>query len=92
MTLADLIKHHRAALGISQRTLAEHLGVTQSYITQLEGGSRKPKNHDFIIRLANALDVSTDTIYTCIERLPPDMETWTKAHIPTVRHLMEPTT
>ncbi len=40
--LAQLVKNRRQALGLTQYSLAEKLGVEASYIALIENGRRKP--------------------------------------------------
>ena len=37
-----MVKHRRQALGLTQRQLAEMLGVKGSHVAYLENGRRKP--------------------------------------------------
>ncbi len=45
---------------LSQKDLAERMGTKQSVISRFENMGRIP-NYDFIIRLANALDLNLKT-------------------------------
>ena len=47
----------RSARDISQGGLAERIGSTPQWISQLERGTRSPTVHT-LVKLANALDVS----------------------------------
>ena len=38
----DTVKRHREALGLTQRSLAERLGVESSHVAFIESGRRKP--------------------------------------------------
>ena len=53
--IADQVADRRAALGLSQRELAELTGTTQSAIARLEAGGRPPRI-DTLLRIADALD------------------------------------
>lgn len=57
---------YRKEKGITQRELAEKLGVTQPTITQYETGARKP---DIVTlkKLAKILDCTTDQLLEPIE-------------------------
>ncbi len=48
----------RAERGLKSKQLATRVGVTPSYITQLEKGRRDPPKQAFIARLAAALDLN----------------------------------
>jgi ribosome-binding protein aMBF1 (putative translation factor) len=53
--IADDVATRRAALGLSQRELAERTSTTQSAIARLERGGRPPRI-DTLLRIADALD------------------------------------
>jgi len=53
--IAGQVSSRRAALGMSQRELAELVGTTQSAIARLEAGGRPPRI-DTLLRIAAALD------------------------------------
>lgn len=52
-----MIKTLRQEKGLSQKALAEQVGVTDAYITMLESGKRKNPSLDILKKLAKALDV-----------------------------------
>jgi len=60
-TLGDEVRRLREAKGISQASLAESIGVNQSFISQIEKGRRKGL-HDVVqfFRLADALGVTVE--------------------------------
>jgi predicted transcriptional regulator len=53
--IAGKVLERRAAMGMSQRELAELVGTTQSAIARLERGGRPPRI-DTLLRIAEALD------------------------------------
>ena len=52
--IADRVAERRAAMGLSQRQLAERCGTTQSAIARLERGGRPPRI-DTLLSIADAL-------------------------------------
>jgi ribosome-binding protein aMBF1 (putative translation factor) len=58
-TVADNLRAARTDRGFSQRALAELSGIYQGHISHFEMGRRQPLIHN-LVRLANALEVSTD--------------------------------
>ena len=55
--LSRVIKTLRQEKGLSQKALAEQIGVTDAYITMLETGKRKNPSLDILKKLAKALGV-----------------------------------
>jgi transcriptional regulator with XRE-family HTH domain len=53
--LAAFLKARRHALGLTQQSLAQKLGVRASHIALLENGRRRP-SLGLVVRLATALD------------------------------------
>lgn len=60
--LGKLLKRRRGGLALSQRALAERLGVKPSHIAYLESGKRKP-SLALMGRLEEALGVSRQQIF-----------------------------
>jgi ribosome-binding protein aMBF1 (putative translation factor) len=54
--LAIEVAHYRAVHGLSQRQLAQHLGVHQSNIARMELGEHNP-SVERLIRVASGLDI-----------------------------------
>ena len=61
MTLGQRIAHHRKALGISQETLGERLGVSRQAVSKWESGQTVP-DAITVAKLCRALNVSADYI------------------------------
>jgi len=55
--LSRVIKTLRQGKGLSQKELADQVGVTDAYITMLESGKRKNPSLDIQRKLAKALGV-----------------------------------
>lgn len=52
----------REARGIKQKFIAEQLGITPNYYTQIEQGHRRPQL-DHILKISEMFDVSLDDIF-----------------------------
>jgi transcriptional regulator with XRE-family HTH domain len=53
-----MIKRRRTELGLSQRALAQRIGVSDAYITQLETRERINPTLDVLKKLAKALKIT----------------------------------
>jgi repressor LexA len=60
MTLGQEIKRLRKQSGLTQVELAERLGVTQAYITNIENGHRSNLHQELWLKLCSALGVPLD--------------------------------
>jgi transcriptional regulator with XRE-family HTH domain len=61
-TMGSMIRRLREAHGLTQLQLAKKVGVTQSYIAQLESGRRTSPSLARLKRLAKALDVHVSAL------------------------------
>src|SRR5215470_9212608 len=59
--LGEMVRVQREALGLTQRSLAEKLGVEASYVAFIESGRRKP-SLKLIARLADVLGIDRQTL------------------------------
>ena len=59
MTVGERIKAARKKAGMTQKELADKLGIPYQGISQYERGIRNPKI-DTLVKIADILDVSTD--------------------------------
>ena len=64
------IKEARAALGISQKTLGEEVGLSTTAIALFESGEREIKNLDTLNKMAMALKVSLKELIEGYEQPP----------------------
>jgi transcriptional regulator with XRE-family HTH domain len=56
------IRQLREQKGITQKKLAELSGITPAYLCDLEKGGKRNPSIDVLMRLANSLGVSIDTL------------------------------
>lgn len=68
MVLGQFIRMKRAEKGMTEVELAKKTGLSQSYLSQLEGGSRKAPSHEILRKLAEALEVSVAELETLVEQ------------------------
>ena len=68
MTLGQRLRKKRALLGLTQKQLAEHLGVTAQHISAIEHDKSTP-SLTFIGKLAEELGTSTDYLITGKEEI-----------------------
>lgn len=61
LTIQQNIVKYRKLKGLTQQELADRIGLSRSGLADIETGRNKPYG-DTIIRIAKALDVSTDII------------------------------
>lgn len=66
------IRIRRERLGLSQATLAKHLGVSKSLLSHFESGSRQPTEQQ-ITKLAELLQMPADLLALGLGRLPDDI-------------------
>jgi transcriptional regulator with XRE-family HTH domain len=69
MTLGMRMRQRRRALDITQEQLEEMAGIKQSHISALEKGRIQIVKSDTLIRLAQALRVSTDWLLGLTEKM-----------------------
>ncbi len=60
--LGAFIKEQRANAQISIRRLGEMAGVSNVYLSQIEGGLKRP-SADILQKIAKALSISAETLY-----------------------------
>jgi transcriptional regulator with XRE-family HTH domain len=60
--LGAFIKEQRARAQMSLRRLGDVAGVSNVYLSQIEGGLRRP-SADVLQRIAKALQISAETLY-----------------------------
>ena len=61
-SLGDYLKEQRLAARLSLRQLADQVGVSNPYLSQIERGLRKP-SAEILQQIARALEISSETLY-----------------------------
>lgn len=62
--LSSRIKHLRTLYSFSQKDLAQRLGVTDSYISQLESGAKTTISEQLFKLICHEFDISVDWLAT----------------------------
>lgn len=70
-SLGDYLKENRLAAQLSLRQLADQVGVSNPYLSQIERGLRKP-SAEVLQQLARALRVSAEQLYVRAGIVHPD--------------------
>lgn len=82
LDFGEKLKSIREQRGVSKSELAELVGVSQPYITQLENGSRKDPGFSLVQKFCIALNVPIEIfldknivpLYSIIDHLPKDLQ------------------
>ncbi|MCY4726615.1 helix-turn-helix transcriptional regulator [Nocardioides sp. STR2] len=69
--MGDYLKEQRLAAQLSLRQLADQVGVSNPYLSQIERGLRKP-SAEVLQQLARALRVSAEQLYVRAGIVHPD--------------------
>src|SRR5215203_2268182 len=69
--LGDYLREQRTASRLTLRQLAEQVGVSNPYLSQIERGLRRP-SAEVLQQLSKALRVSADQLYVRAGILDPD--------------------
>lgn len=72
MTLGQFIRQQRIATGRTQLETAEAIGISPSYLNDIEWDHRVP-SMAVAVRIYQVLDIPPDVIYFYLGRLAPDM-------------------
>ena len=69
-TLGQALRQCRQTAGITQRALAQSVGVDVSYISKLENDRMPPPAADTIVKMARALNAAPDGLLTMSGKVP----------------------
>ena len=86
--LGDFIHEHRAKAQISLRKLGELAGVSNVYLSQIEGGIRRP-SAEILQRIAKGLQISAESLYVHAGILDEERQGTTEAVIQSDARLTE---
>jgi len=72
-TFGFVLRELRRAKGISQRSLAEKVGVDFSYISKIENDRLPPPAADTIVKICEVLEVSPDSLLALSGKIPSEL-------------------
>jgi transcriptional regulator with XRE-family HTH domain len=72
-TFGQALRELRRSKGISQRDLAEKVGVDFSYISKIENDRLPPPAADTIVKICNALEAPPDTLLALSGKIPSEL-------------------
>ncbi len=67
------LRELRKQTGLSQRELADKVGINFTYLSKIERGVMPPPSEKVILRLAEVLNADNDELMTLAGRIPPDI-------------------
>lgn len=72
MTFGETIRSARESRGLSQQSVADHLGVSNTYVSDLERGARNMLDVGRIAALAEVLGLdATELVWSAVESWNP---------------------
>ena len=72
-TFGGALRELRRSKGISQRNLAEKVGVDFSYISKIENDRLPPPAADTIVRICSAMEAPPDTLLALSGKIPSEL-------------------
>ena len=81
----ERIKHARREKKMSQRKLAELLGVNFTYLSKIENNEMPAPSKEKILGLARHLELDSDNLFALAGRLPDELvDAAVQPHMPTI--------
>jgi transcriptional regulator with XRE-family HTH domain len=68
------VKRLRLARGLSQKDLAEAVGIDFGYLSNIERSKVNPPSRNVVLRIARELAVDKDELLVLARRVPSDIE------------------
>lgn len=72
-TFGAALRERRRAAGLSQRELAERIGLDFSYISKVENGRLPPPAADTVVTMCRVLGVPAEELLALAGKLPSDV-------------------
>ena len=83
------LREKRRAAQVSQRQLADTVGVDFSYISKLENGRLPPPAANTIVRLAQAIDCPAEELLAVAQKMPRSLDASLTGEPAALRFLQE---
>lgn len=74
MNFGQRLRSIRREKHVSQRVLADQIGVNWTYLSKIEQGHMKPPSEAVIRKIALALDTDADTLMNLAGKVPSDLK------------------
>lgn len=81
MLLSEMLKNSREAVGYTLSEACERIGISVTYLWELETGKRKRPKIGTLQKIADVYGVSPDVVIRSAEKIPPDVY-WKIIHNP----------
>lgn len=73
-TFGVALRRLRREAGVTQRELADRIGVDFSYISKVENGRVSPPAADTVVQIANALGVGSEELLALTGKIPTEVQ------------------
>lgn len=84
-TFGERIKRARREQKLTQRDLANRIGINFTYLSKIENGEMPAPSEEKIFGLAKHLQLDADELFSLARRLPNELvDLATKPHMPTI--------
>ena len=86
-TFGRAVKEARRASGLSQRGLAERVGIDFTYLSKIENKRMDPPSEKVIVALADALATDADELIRLAGKVPADLAEFLVADPVAIKYL-----
>lgn len=73
MSGGAFLRHERKAKRVSQRALANAVGVDHTYLSKIESEAMPSPSTETIIKIADHLQIDRDCLFIAFDKIPPDI-------------------
>lgn len=71
MSFGEMVRNRRKEKGLTQKELAEMVGIDFTYLSKIETGDLPPPSDEIIKKLATNLDLEADELFLLARKVPP---------------------